>query len=254
MSRKIARYGWVRDLPDQRDHLYATPSEFLLKLPSSADLRPQCPTVYDQGQLGSCTANAIASALEFDQMKEKQANVFVPSRLFIYYNERAMEGTVNEDSGGQIRDGIKSVAQQGDCPETLWPYDITKFAVKPPQQCYQQALKFKAVQYQRLSQILNQLKGCLASGYPFVFGFSVYESFESPQVAQTGHAPMPAPTEKSIGGHAVMAVGYDDSQNWFIVRNSWGVGWGIEGYFTLPYAYLLEQNLASDFWTIRIVS
>ncbi|MGP8069459.1 MAG: C1 family peptidase [Candidatus Bathyarchaeia archaeon] len=254
MSRKIARYGWVRDLPDQRDHLYATPSEFLLKLPPSADLRPQCPTVYDQGQLGSCTANAIAAALEFDQMKEKQANVFVPSRLFIYYNERAMEGTVNEDSGGQIRDGIKSVAQQGDCPETLWPYDITKFAVKPPQQCYQQALKFKAVQYQRLSQILNQLKGCLASGYPFVFGFSVYESFESPQVAQTGHAPMPAPTEKSIGGHAVMAVGYDDAQNWFIVRNSWGVGWGMEGYFTLPYAYLLEQNLASDFWTIRIVS
>ena len=254
MPRKIARYGWVRDLPDQRDHLYATPSEFLLKLPPSADLRPQCPTVYDQGQLGSCTANAIAAALEFDQIKEKQANVFVPSRLFIYYNERAMEGTVNEDSGGQIRDGIKSVAQQGVCPETLWPYDITKFAVKPPQQCYQQALKFKAVQYQRLSQILNQLKGCLASGYPFVFGFSVYESFESPQVAQTGHAPMPAPTEKSIGGHAVMAVGYDDSQNWFIVRNSWGVGWGMEGYFTLPYAYLLEQNLASDFWTIRVVS
>jgi C1A family cysteine protease len=210
--------------------------------------------VYDQEQLGSCTANAIAAALEFDQMKEKQANVFMPSRLFIYYNERAMEGTVNEDSGGQIRDGIKSVAQQGDCPETLWPYDITKFAVKPPQQCYQQALKFKAVQYQRLSQILNQLKGCLASCYPFVFGFSVYESFESPQVAQTGHAPMPAPAEKSIGGHAVMAVGYDDSQNWFIVRNSWGVGWGMEGYFTLPYAYLLEQNLASDFWTIRVVS
>jgi C1A family cysteine protease len=254
MPRKIARYGWVRDLPDQRDHPYATPAEFLLKLPPSADLRPQCPTVYDQGQLGSCTANAIAAALEFDQIKEKQANVFVPSRLFIYYNERAMEGTVNEDSGGQIRDGIKSVAQQGDCPETLWPYDITKFAVKPPQQCYQQALKFKAVQYQRLSQVLNQLKGCLASGYPFVFGFSVYESFESPQVAQTGHAPMPAPTEKSIGGHAVMAVGYDDSQNWFIVRNSWGVGWGMEGYFTLPYAYLLEQNLASDFWTIRVVS
>ena len=186
-------------------------------------------------------------------MKEKQ-QVFMPSRLFIYYNERVMEGTVNEDSGAQIRDGIKSVAQQGDCPETLWPYDITKFAVKPPAQCYQQALKFKALQYQRLSQILNQLKGCLASGYPFVFGFTVYSSFESQQVAQTGHAPMPSPPEASVGGHAVMAVGYDDSQNWFIVRNSWGVGWGMQGYFTLPYAYLLEQNLANDFWTIRIVS
>jgi C1A family cysteine protease len=191
--------------------------------------------------------------LEFDQMKEKE-HVFMPSRLFIYYNERAMEGTVSEDSGAQTRDGIKSVAQQGDCPETLWPYDVTKFAVKPPAQCYQQALKLKAVQYQRLSQTLNQLKGCLASGYPFVFGFTVYSSFESQQVAQTGHAPMPSPAEASIGGHAVMAVGYDDSQNWFIVRNSWGVGWGMQGYFTLPYAYLLEQNLASDFWTIRIVS
>lgn len=254
MPRKIARYGWIRDLPDQRDHLYAAPPEFLLKLTPSADLRPQCPDVYDQGQLGSCTANAIAVALEFDQMKEKQAKVFMPSRLFIYYNERAMEGTVNEDSGAQIRDGIKSVAKQGDCPEDLWPYDITKFAVKPSQQCYQQALKFKAVLYQRLSQISNQLKGCLASGYPFVFGFTVYESFESQQVAQTGHAPMPAPTEASIGGHAVMAVGYDDSQNWFIVRNSWGVGWGMKGYFTLPYTYLLDPNLASDFWTIRVVT
>jgi len=254
MPRKIARYGWIRDLPDQRDHLYAAPREVLLNLPPSVDLRPKCPAVYDQGQLGSCTANAIAAALEFDQMKEKQANIFVPSRLFIYYNERKMEGTVNEDSGGQIRDGIKSVANQGDCPEDLWPYDITKFAVQPPQQCYQQALKFEAVQYQRLSQISNQLKGCLASGFPFVFGFAVYESFESQQVAQTGHAPMPAPTDASIGGHAVMAVGYDDSQNWFIVRNSWGIGWGMKGYFTLPYTYLLEQNLASDFWTIRVVS
>jgi len=254
MAPKIARYGWVRDLPDLRDHLYATPPEFLVKLPSSVDLRSQCPAVYDQGQLGSCTANAIAAALEFDQMKEKQSNVFVPSRLFIYYNERVMEGTVNEDSGAQIRDGIKSVGKQGDCPETLWPYDIKKFAVKPPDKCYQQALKFKAVQYQRLSQILNQLKGCLASGYPFVFGFTVYESFESQQVAQTGHASMPLPKETVVGGHAVMAVGYDDSQNWFIVRNSWGDGWGLKGYFTLPYAYLLEQNLASDFWTIRLVS
>jgi len=254
MAPKTARYGWIRDLPDLRDHLYATPPEFLVKLPSNVDLRPQCPAVYDQGQLGSCTANAIAAALEFDQMKEKQSNVFVPSRLFIYYNERVMEGTVNEDSGAQIRDGIKSVGKQGDCPETLWPYDIKKFAVKPPDKCYQQALKFKAVQYQRLSQILNQLKGCLASGYPFVFGFTVYESFESQQVAQTGNASMPLPKETVVGGHAVMAVGYDDSQNWFIVRNSWGDGWGMKGYFTLPYAYLLEQNLASDFWTIRLVS
>ena len=253
MPHKIAHYGWIRDLPDQRDHLYAAPREFLLKLPAKVDLTPLCPAVYDQGQLGSCTANAIAAALEFDQMKENE-QAFVPSRLFIYYNERALEGTVSTDSGAQIRDGIKSVAQQGDCPEPSWSYDITKFAVKPPTSCYQQAVKFRAVQYQRVTQIQNQLKGCLASGYPFVFGFTVYESFESQQVAETGHAPMPGSTEASIGGHAVIAVGYDDSQNWFIVRNSWGPDWGMKGYFTLPYAYLLDPNLASDFWTIRVVS
>ncbi|MGO9643589.1 MAG: C1 family peptidase [Candidatus Bathyarchaeia archaeon] len=251
---KVKRYGWIRDIPDQRDHLYAAPRETLVKLPLSMDLRPQCPPIYDQGQLGSCTANAIAGALQFDEIKEKQPQVFTPSRLFIYYNERVIEHTVNTDSGAQIRDGIKTIAAQGDCPENLWPYHITEFAVKPPQKCYDQALKFKAIQYQRLTQITNQMKGCLASGYPFVFGFTVYESFESPQVAKTGHAPMPAPSEKVIGGHAVVAVGYNDSQSWFIVRNSWGPSWGMNGYFTLPYTYLLDNNLSNDFWTIRVVS
>src|SRR5208337_5008241 len=188
-------------------------------------------------QLGSCTANAIAGAIEFDRLKQELSD-FVPSRLFIYYNERALEHTIDSDSGAQIRDGIKSVGRQGDCSETEWPYVITRFRTRPPAKCYADALKYRAVLYQRLTPILNQLKGCLASGYPFVFGFTVYESFESAQVAQTGHAPMPAPTEASIGGHAVIAVGYDDSQNWFIVRNSWGVGWGIKGYFMMPYAYL----------------
>ena len=97
------------------------------------------------------------------------------------------------------------------------------------------------------------MKACLASGYPFVFGFTVYESFESDAVAQSGHAPMPGPGEKVLGGHAVMAVGYDDSQQWFIIRNSWGTEWGMEGYFTLPYDYLANDNLSDDFWTIRIV-
>jgi C1A family cysteine protease len=254
MSIRTKRYGWLPDLPDHRDQLYAAPPELVAVLPASVDLRAQCPPVYDQGQLGSCTANAIAAAVEFDLMKEQQKSIFVPSRLFLYYNERVIEGTVSTDSGAQIRDGIKSVSHQGDCPEQLWPYDIAKFSVKPPQQCYAQATKYKAVQYQRLTQTQSQLNGCLASGYPFVLGFTVYESFESPQVAQTGHASMPSAGEKVIGGHAVMAVGYDDSQQWFIIRNSWGEGWGIKGYFTLPYAYLLDQNLSADFWTIRVVT
>ena len=252
MSYKISRYGWLPDLPDHRDHYYAAVVERAAVLPASADLRAQCPPVYDQGQLGSCTANAIAGAIEFDRLKQSVVD-FTPSRLFIYYNERVIEHTVDTDSGAQIRDGIKSVANQGDCPETEWPYVIAKFKTKPPASCYADALKYRVVSYQRLVPVLSQLKGCLASGYPFVFGFTVYESFESPEVARTGHASLPGAEERAIGGHAVMAVGYQDAKQWFWVRNSWGNRWGIKGYFTLPYAYLTDENLASDFWTIRVV-
>lgn len=254
MPRQIKRFGWIPDLPDHRDHLYAAPAEVLLQLPASFDLTSKCPPVYDQGDLGSCTANAIAGAIEFDQMKQG-LTVFMPSRLFIYYNERVIEGTVDSDSGAMIRDGIKSVAQQGVCPETEWPYVniSTQFSVQPTPECYQDALQHKVASYTSVVQNLNQMKGCLASGYPFVFGFSVYDSFMSQQVAQSGHAPLPAPGEQQVGGHAVLAVGYDDASQWFIVRNSWGVNWGMQGYFTLPYTYLMDPNLANDFWTIRIV-
>jgi len=252
MNQKIKTYGWIPDLPDHRDHLYAAPMEVVAKLPSKVDLRPQCPPVYDQGQLGSCTANSIGGGFEFTLIKEKKPD-FMPSRLFIYYNERVIEGTVKSDSGAQIRDGIKSIANQGVCPETEWPYIITKFTTKPPAKAYKDALKNQALSYSRVTQSLNQFKGCLASGYPFVFGITVYESFESQEVAKTGNVPMPASHEKSLGGHAILAVGYDDSTQRFIIRNSWGPGWGQKGYFTLPYAYLLDTGLSSDFWTIRIV-
>jgi C1A family cysteine protease len=252
MARKIQGYGWNPDIPDGRDLMYAAPPEVVAQLPTQVDLRPQCPPVYDQGQLGSCTANSIGGALEFDQIKEGQ-QPFTPSRLFIYYNERDIEGTVSSDSGAQIRDGVKSVNQLGAPPETDWPYDITKFTEKPPQQAYDDAAQHTAILYQRLTQTLSQLKGCLAAGYPFVFGFVVYESFESQGVASTGQAPMPMAGEQQLGGHAVLAVGYDENQQRFIVRNSWGPGWGMEGYFTLPYPYLLQPTLSSDFWTIRSV-
>ena len=247
-------FGWVPDIPDHRDFMYAAPIVNMAALPASMDLRPDCPKeVYDQGQLGSCTANAIAGALEFDQIKQA-IPTFTPSRLFIYYNERVMEHTVGADSGAQIRDGIKTVGKIGACPETDWPYDIAKFTERPLAAAFKDAPLGKALQYQRVPQVLNQMKGCLASGYPFVFGFTVYESFESDQVAKTGVAPMPAANEQVLGGHAVLAVGYDDSSQRFIMRNSWGPGWGTGGYFTLPYAYLTDANLADDFWTIRMVA
>ena len=192
----VQRYGWDPDLPDQRDYMYAAPTEFLIALPTKQDLRPGCPPVYDQGQLGSCTGNAIAGAVEFEQIKQK-AKSFVPSRLFIYYNERVIEHFVDSDSGAQIRDGMKVVAKQGAPPETDWPYDISKFADKPPAIAYTDAAKHKVLSYQRVNRVLNQFKGCLASGFPFVLGFTVYDSFESAQVARTGVVPMPGPRRES---------------------------------------------------------
>jgi C1A family cysteine protease len=250
--REIRRYGWIPDVPDQRDHLYAAPPRYLAALPAKTDLRRRCPPVYDQGNLGSCTANAIAAAVEFDRIKQGMPD-FVPSRLFIYYNERKIEGTVAIDSGAMIRDGIKSVASDGACPEPEWPYVIASFAKRPPAKCYRDARLDRAVSYQKILKDLNQMKGCLASGFPFIFGFTVYESFETPAVAKTGHVPMPGWMERAVGGHAVLAVGYDEVRKWFLVRNSWGTRWGMKGYFTMPYAYLLQPGLSEDLWTIRLV-
>jgi C1A family cysteine protease len=163
-----------------------------------------------------------------------------------------------------IRDGIKSVVKQGVCRETVptslkelrgasWPYVIAQFTVKPPASCYTDAMNHQVISYRRVLQLLGQMKGCLASGYPFVFGFSVYESFETSAVARTGRVPMPKSGEAVIGGHAVAAVGYDDADQCFIVRNSWGAKWGRKGYCFMPYAYLTDPDLAADFWTIRLV-
>ncbi len=242
-------YGWAPDLPDHRDIMYGTVRKIPAKLPSSVDLRLDCPPVADQGQLGSCTGNSLAGALEFLEMKDNVTYEDL-SRLFIYYDERAFEHTVASDSGAQIRDGIKTLAKKGVCSEKSWPYDISKFAVKPPASCFKEAATHKIMVYARL-QSVDEMKACLADGYPFVFGFSVYESFESQEIAQTGIVQMPQPDEKQVGGHAVVGVGYDDSQSRFIVRNSWGDAWGMKGYFTIPYDYLGNSNLADDFWTIR---
>lgn len=247
------RYGWQPDLPDQRDHLFAVPPALATSLPSSVDLRSKCPPAVDQGRLGSCTANALANAHLFSQMQQPGGEDRLPSRLFIYWNERNLEGSVDSDSGAQIRDGIKVLAKLGAPPEALWPYDVAKFAAKPPAKAFQAALSHQALGYQRVVQSLPQLKGALAAGFPVVFGFAVYESFESEAVAKTGNAPMPGSAERSLGGHAVMAVGYDDSKQIFRVMNSWGPGWGQKGFFTLPYAYLASNELASDFWTLRLV-
>lgn len=247
--RKTKRYGWVAQRPDHRDFKFSSIAPTVAQIPPSVDLRPLCPGVYDQGDLGSCTANAIAGAFEFDLLDQKLSD-FIPSRLFIYFNERALEGDINQDNGAQIRDGMSSIKTLGVCSETDWPYDVSQFAVTPTDSVFQKASANKAIQYLALDANLNQLKACLVAGFPFVFGMSVFDSFESETVAQTGVVPMPGENENCIGGHAVMCVGYDDTKDSFLVRNSWGTGWGLAGYFWLPYAYLANM---SDFWTLRSV-
>jgi C1A family cysteine protease len=242
-------YGWLPDRPDFRDKLYTTIAAPPRRLPKNVDLRSMCSPVENQGELGSCTANALVGNLEFLERKAGRP-VTNLSRLFVYYNERAIEGTIREDSGAMIRDGVKSLVKLGVCTEKLWPYAISKFTQKPPVACFNKAADHQVTSYHRVNG-LRQMKQCLAEGYPFVFGFSVYDGFESAQVAKTGKLNLPKRGEKQLGGHAVMAVGYHESQKRMIVRNSWGTDWGMKGYFTMPYDYIADNNLADDFWTLR---
>jgi len=282
LSKLERKYGW------RKGEKYTKHRKMLLTVENYhsniklVDLRDKCPDVYDQAKLGSCTANSLAFCYHFDelldkketnrlivnnnvsedvencdttkitvQLSSKETNIFVPSRLFIYYNERDLEGNVSKDAGAEIHDGIQVMNTIGVCPETDWPYDILKFAVKPDEKCYTEAQNHKSIDYNALDQNLDQLKACLISGFPVAFGFVVYQSFESDYVKQTGQVPMPEKGEKVLGGHAVALVGYDDSKKVFIVRNSWGSNWGDRGYFYMPYQYVLNQELSSDFWTIK---
>ena len=256
-STETYKMGWLPDVPDARDFSYAAPLKVMQNLPAKVDHRKLCPPVYNQGGLGSCTANAMSGAFQMAQVVQKKTT-WMPSRLFLYYNSRVYIHTENSDSGAFLRDAVKTMNKEGMCKEAEWTYDDNsspgaKFTQKPPATCYQHALANQILTYQRLQNSLTVLQGCLAEGYPFVFGFSVYESFMSAVVKQTGIMPMPhISTERMIGGHAVLAVGYDDTKQAFLVRNSWGTQWGLSGYFWMPYAYATSRQ-ASDFWTVRTV-
>ena len=243
---KQKKYGWLPDIPDQRDFLYSAIKP-KLRIPAKVDLRQYCSLVEQQGALGSCTACALVGNLEFLDNRPDAVYTDV-SRLFIYYNERLLRGNEDYDSGASLRDGIKTLKKTGYCREKNWPYNIERFAQKPPKRCYDEAAKSCIVSYHRINT-LSEMFACLAEGYPFVFGFTVYESFQSKQVVRTGIVNLPKKNERAIGGHAVMAAGYNQKEKRFLIRNSWGTNWGQAGYFTMPFAYL--ETLSADFWTIR---
>ena len=246
---KLNKYGWKRDLPDHRDQkIFFTETQC-----NDIDLRENCPEVYNQGKLGSCTANAIAFAYEFDQIKQKEKEPFIPSRLFIYYNERENDGTIESDCGSSLRSGIKVINNIGVCKSTDWPYDITQFNIKPPSVLYEEAKNHRGIKYKKIDQRISQLQMALKSGYPIVFGISVYESFESLETYNTGVVSIPNIDEKMMGGHAISLVGFNEKKRQFIFRNSWGNEWGDKGYGYIPYNYVTNPNLSGDFWIIETV-
>ncbi len=247
------RYGWVPDHPDQRDQVYCIPRRArYAAIPPKASLRQDWPGIVDQGNLGSCVWNAVGYAFLWCLSKQSDV-IFQPSRLFGYYNTRKLEGTVREDAGCMIRDAFKVLRKQGVCDETEWPYLISRYAVKPPSRCYDAAMENQSLQYFRVPLSESLLCQCVAEGFPVVIGIAIYESFETEDVARTGRVRLPKKTERLLGGHAVTVIGYDRDKERFELANSWGTGWGDHGFFTVPFDYLTDAELAADAWTLRMV-
>lgn len=259
-----SRYLLARDIPDPRDYVYSLRRHQLqIPLPHRIDLRPHCPRVLDQGSIGTCTAHAVAAAFAFEQ-RVQRVRPIIPSRLFIFYNERSMTGQRSLNCVVRLRDAIKAVSKRGVCPESLWPYteDSKVLRARPPKVAFEAAANHKIVEYHRIpigtmsrGTHLRHLKQCLADGCPILFGFMLYKGFESQEVKKAGIMPIPdRKREELLGGHAVMAVGYDDRRTAVLVRNSWGPGWGLRGYFWMPYKLISDPDFAHDFWTVRGVS
>jgi C1A family cysteine protease len=248
-------YGTIRDARDTRDHVYEPPARRKGRLPRTVDLRPHMPPVYNQRHLNACSAHAIAAALWFEERHcHGNPRSPSPSRLFIYFNERAIEGILAHNGPVSLRSGYKTVARDGVCSERLWPYDVRKFRRVPPTRCRSAAMEHKAIRYMRIQRNLADMHACLADHRSFAFGFSVHKTFKSRLVRHTGVVPRPSHPDQPLGGHAMLAVGYLDDSRHFIARNSWGRAWGDQGYCYIPYDYLLDPDLAWDFWTVSKVT
>lgn len=258
--------GWRRDPPDFRDHKYALTKEGSATgaLPPKKSLRVKFEGKgFDQGKLGSCVGNGLSSVVRFERERLGLGD-FVPSRLFIYYFARRRmfldaqghetPGWAEIDSGAIPRDGMLNLVANGVCDEEDWPYDIEAFDERPPQMLLHKATAHKTTEYLRLPQELHRMKRCINEGHPFGFGFSVFSSLETDAVENTGVIPMPKAGDRYRGGHWMTAVGYDDATQTIEGPNSWGKDWGDDGFFHIPYAYLMDQELSSDLWTIRLTT
>jgi len=255
------KFGWIPDIHDTRDYTKDTTEiSSLLKqtAPSErVDLRKYCTPIFNQGNIGSCTANAAAGICEFSRKKALGVSETV-SRLFIYKATRNLMQQTG-DTGAYIRTTMGALVLFGAPPEKYWEYSEKEIDSEPPAFCYSFAQNYQALKYFRLDEqakseekILQNIRETLAGEIPVMFGFTVYNSIRE---AKEGKIPFPEKGESVLGGHAVLAVGYDDgmrigkSTGAFIIRNSWGDEWGDKGYGYLPYEYVL-QGLALDWWAL----
>jgi len=259
---KIARYGWIPDLPNRPgeeggDRVFAPKAT---RLDPAANLDPSLlPPIFNQGHIGSCTgASTARGSIMYLIAKEKQPRHLM-SALFAYYNARLLEGSEKHDAGAQIRDVLKGIIKTGLCAESLCPYVETAFSIKPSDRAYRDAAFTTIDSYERITETggarLAHAKSAIMEGWPINFGFTVYESFESQTVAQTGIMPMPLGSEKVVGGHAMWTWAYDDeSRRAFRCPNSWGADWGIGGHFWMPYDFFAEDGFVTDIWVPKSVT
>lgn len=244
--------NWKRQPNDDRDlrsvrHLAAP-----VELPANFELDKQIP-VYDQGNIGSCTANSACACFRYEVAQLVNNFNFDPSRLFQYYNSRWLAGLEDEDSGAYIRDAFKAMNKYGLALENTWPYVTKDYAKEPSEMAYTEALENVTVKYAAVAQNETEIKQTLISGAAVSFGFNVYSSFFGSWNQSTGVMPLPKKSEALQGGHAVTIVGYDDSKKCFLIQNSWGTEWGIDGKFWMPYSFLLSSKECDDFWCIQEV-
>lgn len=241
---------------DKRDYKFTR--EVFSTFPPAFDVRdkydPPIP-VFDQGELGSCTANASALAYIL-HLKKQKLQAFEPSRCYIYANSRLLEGTdVSEDSGADLRDVMKAIKAYHVCEEAVWPYVTDNYFKRPPKGAYDAAKKHAAFQYLAVHQDMSHIKQALYDGNGIIFGIQVYESFMTEEVAKSGIVPMPkVGTESNQGGHAICIVAWDDSKKSFLIQNSWSKAFGLDGCCWMPYEYILNPELASDFLVMEAVS
>ena len=257
MSRILSNYGWRPSLPDFRDSLFKAKPKLTAPRPPVFSMRAGMPEVWDQGDEGSCTAHGTLACWYYDRTQQRLPT-FMPSRNFAYWNSRDIEGSTGADTGATVRDAVQGLVKYGVCPESEWGYDTVTMLTKPVAKCFPDALPHAVTSYHAVGNdsgaTIDEICDQLAGGEPIVFGISVFSSFETDQVAQTGIVPMPQPSESNLGGHCITMVGYDDNRKLIECRNSWGPGWGDHGYFWIPYDYAASAALSDDYWVIRTIA